>query len=311
MHILITGGSGYLGSVATPFLLSAGHQVTVIDNLYYGQSSLLGVVSHPKFNFIRGDARDERILAEVVPQVDFIIPLAAIVGAPACDREPTLAETLNLGSVQSLLKLRSPQQGIIFPTTNSGYGTTTGQMHCTEETPLDPISLYGRTKVQAEQELLEAGNVVTLRLATVFGVSSRMRLDLLVNDFTYEAVSRGYILIYEKHYKRNYVHIEDVADCFLFCLENFDKVKNEPYNFGLDEANYSKEELANLVKEQVPNFEIIFKEFGKDPDQRNYVVSNEKLRKRGFAARRSVQQGIRELIVAYQMLQVKSPFRNI
>jgi nucleoside-diphosphate-sugar epimerase len=311
MRILITGGCGYIGSVLTPTLLQAGHQVTVLDNLMYGQVGPLHIAAHPNFSFVRGDARDERLLAKLVPEADFIIPLAAIVGAPACDRDPLLAESLNLESIRSLLRLRGREQGIVYPTTNSGYGTTSGQIYCTEETPLEPISLYGRIKAQAERELLEAGNTVTLRLATVFGVSPRLRLDLLVNTFVYEAVTRGYILIYEKHYKRNYIHIQDVADCFLFCLENFDRLKGEPYNFGLDEANYSKEELAYLVKEQVPKFEPVFMEIGKDPDQRNYIVSNAKLRERGFAAQRTVRQGIRELLIAYQMLPQEGPFRNI
>lgn len=309
-RILVTGGAGYVGSVMVPMLLDAGYEVVVLDNLMYGQTSLLGLADNDKFSFVAGDARDERRLKELLPEVEAIIPLAALVGAPACDRNPLLAESLNLGAIQSLIKLRSREQVIVFPTTNSGYGTRSGDVYCTEETPLEPISLYGQTKVQAEKELLESGNAVTLRMATVFGVSPRMRLDLLVNHFVYEAVSRGYIVIYEKHFKRNYIHIRDVADCFVFCLENFERLKNEPYNLGLDEANYNKEELAELVKEQVPHFNAVFSETGTDPDQRNYIVSNAKLQKCGFRAHRTVQQGIQELIKAYKMLPSSGLFQN-
>lgn len=310
MEILVTGGAGYLGSVLVPRLLEAGHTVTVVDNLLYSQTSLLGVAGHPRFRFERGDARDEQILGVLLKKADFIIPLAALVGAPACEANTDLAVSLNLEAVRSLLRLRSPSQGVVFPTTNSGYGTTTGEIYCTEETPLNPISVYGKTKVTAEQELLDAGNAITLRLATVFGVSPRMRLDLLVNTFVHEAVTRGYLMVYEKDYKRNYVHIADVADCFLFSIENHDRMKDEAYNVGLDEANHSKEDLALLVKEQVPSFNVFFSEAGKDPDQRNYIVSNAKLRERGFVATRSVHQGITELLQAYRMLPVSGPFRN-
>lgn len=308
--LLVTGGAGYVGSVMVPALLDKGYEVTVLDNLMYGQTSLLGLADRENFNFARGDARDERQLKELLPKVDAVIPLAAIVGTPACDRDPALAESLNLGAIQSLIKLRSKEQIIVFPTTNSGYGTKSGEVYCTEETLLEPISLYGRTKIEAEKTLLDSGNAVTLRMATVFGVSPRMRTDLLVNHFVYEAVNRGYIIIYEKHFKRNYIHIRDVADCFLFCLENFDKIKDEPYNLGLDEANYNKEELSNLVKEYVPNFNVVFSEIGTDPDQRNYIVSNEKLEKAGFTACRSVRQGIPELLKAYKMMPESGLFRN-
>ncbi|MFC2007785.1 NAD-dependent epimerase/dehydratase family protein [Chloroflexota bacterium] len=309
-RILVTGGAGYVGSVMVPRLLEEGHEVIVLDNMLYGQTSLLGVAHHERFSFVRGDARDERLLRELLPQVEAIIPLAAMVGAPACDRDPILAKSLNVGAIHSLIKLRSPQQSIIFPMTNSGYGTQSGDVYCTEETPLEPISLYGQNKAQAEKELLESGNVVTLRMATIFGVSPRMRLDLLVNQFVYEALFRGYIVIYEKHFKRNYIHIRDVADCFNFCLENFELLKDEPYNLGLDEANYNKEELANLIKIYLPKLNIIFSDIGTDPDQRNYIVSNAKLQERGFTAHRGVEQGIQELIKAYQMLPTSGVNQN-
>lgn len=309
-RVLVTGGAGYVGSVMVPMLLDAGYQVIALDSMMYGQTGLLGVADCERFSFVRGDARDEQLLGELLSQVEAIIPLAALVGAPACDRNPILAESLNLGAIRSLIKLRSSEQIIIFPTTNSGYGTRTGDVYCTEETPLEPISLYGQTKVQAEKELLESGNAITLRMATVFGVSPRMRLDLLVNHFVYEAIHSGYIVIYEKHFKRNYIHIRDVADCFIFCLENFERLKNEPYNLGLDEANYTKEELTNLVRKSVPSFNIVFSDIGTDPDQRNYIVANSKLQKRGFTARRGVEQGISELIKAYQMMPTSGLFQN-
>jgi nucleoside-diphosphate-sugar epimerase len=239
-----------------------------------------------------------------------LIPLAAVVGAPACDRDPLVARTLNLEAVRRLLALRSAQQLVVYPTTNSGYGTSTGAVFCTEETPLEPISLYGETKVQAEQAVLDSRNAITLRLATVFGMSPRMRLDLLVNHFVYAAVTDGYLVIFEKDFKRNYVHIRDVADCFLHCIAHAEAMTGRPYNLGLDSANLSKEELALKVKEQVPRFYIHFSEVGSDPDKRNYIVSNERLRQAGFEARRSLEEGIRELLKGYRMLG-RGQHRNV
>ena len=207
-------------------------------------------------------------------------------------------------------RLRSPSQLVIYPTTNSGYGTQSGDVFCTEETPLEPISLYGLTKSQAEQELLESPNVVTLRLATVFGMSPRFRLDLLVNHFTYAAATDGYVVIFEKDFKRNYVHIRDVADCFVFCIENAKRLEGKPYNVGLDAANLSKEELALKIKQYVPNFYIHFSEVGSDPDKRNYIVSNQRLREAGFEAKRSLDDGIIELLKGYRMMG-RSQFKNV
>jgi len=209
-----------------------------------------------------------------------------------------------------LLKLRSTDQLIVYPTTNSGYGTKSGNIFCTEETPLEPISLYGETKVQAEKELLDSPNTITLRLATVFGMSPRMRLDLLVNHFVYAAVTDGYLVIFEKDFKRNYVHIRDVADCFLFCVQNHARMVGRPYNVGLDSANLSKEELALKVKEFVPNFYIHFAEIGSDPDKRNYIVSNERLRQAGFEAQHTIEEGIRELLKGYRMFG-RSLMKNV
>ena len=310
MRILVTGGAGYLGSILCEHLLAAGHQVLVLDNLMYGTPALFHLCAHPGFEFERGDARDQATLAWLLKRVDAMIPLAAIVGAPACQRDPWLARSVNVEAIQLLKQLRSPSQLIIYPTTNSGYGTKSGDVYCTEDTPLEPVSLYGQTKVQAELELLDSPNVITLRLATVFGLSPRMRLDLLVNHFVYAAVADGFIVIFEKDFKRNYVHIRDVADCFLHCLRNFDRMAGRPYNVGLDAANLSKEELAFKVKAYVPNFYIHFSEIGNDPDKRNYIVSNQRLREAGFEAHRSLDEGIQELLKGYRMLG-RGLFKNV
>ncbi len=309
MKILVTGGAGYLGSILCEHLLNAGYRVTVVDRLMYQQDSLFHLCANPHFEFVCGDARDERLIQGLVKQVDAIIPLAAVVGAPACDRDPWLARSVNFEAVRLINRLRSSQQLIVFPTTNSGYGTKSGDTYCTEETPLEPISLYGQTKVEAEAELLSSPNTVTLRLATVFGMSPRMRLDLLVNHFVFAAVTDGYIVIFEKDFKRNYIHIRDVADCFIHCLKNASRMVGRPYNAGLDAANLSKEELALKVKKYVPNFYIHFAQVGSDPDKRNYVVSNRRLREAGFEARRSLENGIQELLKGYRMMG-RAPFRN-
>ena len=301
-NVLVTGGAGYIGSILCEHLLHAGFRVTVIDNLTYRQQSLFHLCAHPSFSFIYGDARVESCLKESLKIADVIIPLAALVGAPACDRDPITAQSLNLDAIRLLNRLRGSGQRIVYPTTNSGYGTRHGSLICTEETPLEPISLYGRTKVQAESELLGSRNVISLRLATVFGMSPRMRIDLLVNHFVYAAVTDRYLVIFEKQFKRNYVHIRDVADCFIHCIRNFESMTGHAYNCGLDEANYSKEELALKIKEYVPEFFIHFAEVGSDPDKRDYTVSNQRLREAGFEAGRSLDIGIPELIKGYTML---------
>jgi nucleoside-diphosphate-sugar epimerase len=310
MKILVTGASGYLGSVACEHLVDAGHEVQALDSLYYGVPSLFHLAANPRFGFTYGDARDEGTVRKLLKGVDAIIPLAALVGAPACDRDPLFATSVNLDAIRLLLRLRSKDQLVVYPTTNSGYGTQTGEVFCTEETPLEPISLYGRTKVDAEKAVLDAGNSVTLRLATVFGMSPRMRLDLLVNHFTYAALIDRYIVIFEKDFKRNYVHIRDVADGFVHVLANAEVMSGRPFNLGLDEANLSKQELAEKIQKYVPNFYVHFGEVGSDPDKRNYIVSNERLRKAGFVAKRSLDDGIQELIKGYQMLG-RGQFKNI
>jgi nucleoside-diphosphate-sugar epimerase len=309
-NILVTGGAGYIGSILCEHLLAAGHKVIVLDNLMYGQQSLFHFCSNPNFDFINRDVRNETALIPILKKVDVIIPLAAIVGAGACDKDPVLARSVNLDAIRLLNRLRSVQQMVIYPVTNSGYGTKSGDVYCTEETPMEPITLYADTKIQAEAELLGSPNVITLRLATVFGMSPRMRLDLLVNHFTFSAVTDGYIVIFEKHFKRNYIHIRDVADCFLHCIQNGNKMIGRPYNVGLDAANFSKEELALKVKEYVPHFYIHFSEIGSDPDKRNYVVSNQRLREAGFEAKRSLDEGIQELIKGYRMFG-RNPMKNV
>ncbi len=309
-HVLVTGGAGYLGSVLCEHLTGAGYQVTVIDNLMFGQHSLFHLCAVPGFDFVHGDVRDERIMRELVSKADIIIPLAALVGAPACSRNPWDAQEVNLEAIRMINRLRGPRQLVVYPTTNSGYGSKSGSVYCTEETPLEPISLYGRTKVQAERELLDSPAAITLRLATVFGMSPRMRLDLLVNHFTYAAVKDGYLVIFEKDFKRNYIHIRDVADCFLHCIANADSMVGRPYNAGLDAANLSKEELALKIKEYVPEFYIHFARIGSDPDKRNYIVSNQRLREAGFEAKRSLDDGVRELLKGYRMLG-RAPLKNV
>jgi nucleoside-diphosphate-sugar epimerase len=309
MRLLVTGGAGYLGSVLCERLLGAGYHVSVLDSLIYQQNSLFALCANPHFEFYQGDARDEVTVRKLMAQADVIIPLAAVVGAPACDRDPSFARSVNLEAIRSIKRLRSPRQLVLYPTTNSGYGTKSGDVFCTEDTALEPISLYGQTKTQAEQELLESPNAITLRLATVFGMSPRMRLDLLVNHFVYAASTDAYIVIFEKDFKRNYIHIRDVADCFVHCVEHSEQMTGRPYNVGLDAANLSKAELALKIREYVPNFYVHFSEVGSDPDKRNYIVSNQRLREAGFEATRSLDQGIQELLKGYRMM-ARNPFKN-
>jgi nucleoside-diphosphate-sugar epimerase len=309
-RVLITGGAGYVGSVLCEHLLDAGYGVTVVDSLMYNQHSLFHLCAHPGFEFVFGDVRDETLMRNLVKHADVLIPLAAVVGAVACERDQWLARSVNLEAVRLLNRLRSSSQLVVFPNTNSGYGTKSGETSCTEQTPLEPITLYGQTKVQAETELLQSSNTIALRLATVFGMAPRMRLDLLVNHFVYAAVTDGYIVIFEKDFKRNYIHIRDVADCMRYCVEHSEEMVGRAYNAGLDAANLSKEELALKIKEYVPEFFIHFAQVGTDPDKRNYIVSNRRLREAGFEARRTLDEGITELLKGYRMLG-RAPFKNV
>jgi len=311
-RVLVTGGLGYLGSILCEHLLAAGYAVKALDSLMYGvgQQGLFHLCADPAFEFVKGDVRDEELMRRLLRDADVVIHLAAIVGASACDRDPLLATTVNLDSVKLLCRLRSPHQLVIYPNTNSGYGATSGESFCTEDTPLQPISLYGRTKVEAERLLLDQPNAITLRLATVFGMSPRMRRDLLVNHFVYAAFKDRYLVLFEKDFKRNFVHVRDVADCMLHCIAHADRMRGRPYNVGLDSANLSKEELALKVKEHVPGFYIHFAPIGQDPDKRNYIVSNEKIEKTGFRPKYGLNDGIQELIKGFTILR-NSKYANV
>lgn len=306
MRILVTGGAGYLGSVLVPHLLDLGHAVTVVDSLRFGQTPLLDCCIRPDFDFVAGDCRDEGVMRPLVASADAILALAAIVGAPACDRDQAAAVSTNREAVALVSRLRSKDQRVILPVTNSGYGIGEAGVFCTEDSPLRPVSLYGRTKVEAEQILLEAGDAISFRLATVFGASPRMRLDLLVNDFVYRAVNDRSAVLFESHFKRNYVHVRDVARVFVHGLERYDDMKGRPYNVGLSDANLSKRELCQKIAEHVPGFVFFDSPIGQDPDQRDYIVSNARLESTGWRPRYSLDDGIRELVKAYRIVRQRS-----
>ncbi len=311
MRILITGGAGYIGSILTPTLLERGYAVTVLDNLLlYRQSSLLDCCQYDQFNFIRGDCRDEELVKSLIKKVDVIIPLAALVGAPLCDRDKIAAQTINQDAVQMICRLAHKDQRIVYPTTNSGYGIGETGKFCTEDSPLRPLSLYGVTKVASENAILERENSISFRLATVFGTSPRMRVDLLVNDFVYRAVTDRAVLVFEGHFKRNYIHIRDVEKAFLHALDNFEVMKGKPYNVGLEDANLSKLELCAEIQKQLPNFVYVEAAIGEDPDKRDYIVSNARLYDTGFSPDWTLQRGITELIKAFSILR-NSIYSNV
>lgn len=311
-EVLVTGGAGYIGSVFVPELLRAGHSVTVIDNFMYNQTSLFDVMYNKNLTLARGDVRDEELIKKHIAGVDTIFPLAGLVGAPVCDKYPEMAKETNLDAIKMIISLRDKtSQKIIFPNTNSGYGyMEKGTSYCDETSPLHPVSLYGELKIEAEKALLGDGEAITLRLATVFGTSPRMRIDLLMNNFVYTAVKEGSVEIFEPHFKRNYVHVRDVAKALIHSMDNFEEMKNEPYNVGLSDANLSKLELCEEIKKQIPEFSYTISE-GKDPDKRDYIVSNEKIEKTGFKPDFSIQDGIAELIKGYQIIDTKEGFSNI
>jgi nucleoside-diphosphate-sugar epimerase len=309
-NILVTGGAGYIGSVMVPRLLSLGHSVTVVDNFMYKQQSLLDCCHYEGFTVVRGDVRDESIIKPLLKKADVIIPLAAIVGAPACDRDNTAARSINTEAVRLIAKNAGKQQIIIIPNTNSGYGVGQKDKFCTEETPLNPISLYGTSKVDAEKAVLDRGNSVSLRLATVFGLSPRMRLDLMVNDFVYRAVNDRFIVIFEGHFKRNFIHIRDVAKAFIHVIDNFEKMKDHAYNVGLSDANLSKLELCDKIKEHVKGLVVMEAPVGEDADKRDYIVSNEKIEKTGFKPGFSLDMGIVELLKGFRIIK-NSQYGNV
>jgi nucleoside-diphosphate-sugar epimerase len=313
MKVLITGGAGYLGSVITGKLLNAGYEVIVLDKLIFNQVSLLSYTSNNKFKFIYGDVRNEDLLEKLCNECDVIIPLAAIVGFPACDAEPELAKQVNFQQIFNIVKFtKGKNKKILYPNTNSGYGIGIGQTECTEESPLNPISIYGSTKCSAENFLKSSTDAIIFRLATVFGVSPRMRTDLLVNDFTYKAITDKYIVVFEKNFKRNFIHIQDVANVFLFMLENYEKYKSEVFNVGLSNANLSKQELLQKIQNHVKDFAVSYNDYYEDPDKRDYIVSNAKVESTGWNPEWDLDMGIKELIMAYQMIVPKmgAEFRN-
>jgi nucleoside-diphosphate-sugar epimerase len=310
VKILVTGGAGYIGSVLVPRLLQAGHDVTVIDNFMFRQSSLADACGYKNFHVVRGDARDEALIAQHLRTADVIIPLAALVGAPLCKLDPLMTRTLNQEAVEMICRLASPAQRILMPVTNSGYGIGEQGKFCTEDSPLRPISLYGVTKVKAEEAVLARQESITFRLATVFGMSPRMRMDLLVNDFVHRAVTDRAIVIFEGHFKRNFIHIQDVARVMLYALDHFDAMKGRPYNVGLEDANLSKIELAQTIQRHVSDFVYVEAPIGEDPDKRDYIVSNARLAATGFRTQWSLDDGIAELIKGYTILR-NSVYGNV
>ncbi len=302
-NILVTGGAGYLGSTMVPDLLQLGHKVTVLDSFMYKQSSLNHVCHHPNFSVVKGDIRIEGVMAPLLKKADIVIPLAALVGAPMCSQDPVGARTINHDAIALMLKLLSKQQLVLMPTTNSAYGTGDKNNFCTEESPLNPISLYAKEKVEIEKDLMQRENAISFRLATVFGMSPRMRIDLLVNDFTYRAVHDRFVVLFESSFKRNYVHVRDVSRVFQHAIVSFDKMKGQIYNVGLSDANVSKKELCERIQKQVQDFVFLDAPVGKDPDQRNYIVSNAKIEATGFQPIHSLDLGISDLIKGYTMIK--------
>ena len=308
--ILITGGAGYIGSTLVPDLLSKNYNVTVVDNFMYKQTSLASSIRPKNFSLVFGDVRDESLMKSLTAKADVVIPLAAIVGAPACDKDPIAAQTINKDSILSLLKNISSNQQIIMPTTNSAYGSGDKNNFCDESSPLNPLSLYAKDKVVVEESLMQHENSTSFRLATVFGISPRMRLDLLVNNFAYRAIADGFVVVFEGHFKRNYIHVLDVVQAFNLALEHPDKFKGEIFNVGLSEANISKLELCEEIQKIIPSFTYLEAALGKDPDQRNYVVSNEKIEAQGFSPQVTLSAGLKELIKGLKMFDHKQ-FTNI
>lgn len=308
--ILVTGGAGYLGSILVPELLVIGHKVTVLDNFMYRQNSLAQLCANPHFEVVKGDSRDDSAMRPLLAKADVIIPLAALVGAPLCAADPIAATSTNRDAIAMMTKMLSSDQRIIMPITNSGYGIGEKDKFCTEETPLRPVSLYGRDKVAAEQIVLAHDESISLRLATVFGMAPRMRIDLLVNDFVYRAVRDRFVVLFEAHFKRNFIHIRDVARAFIHALDNFESLHGGPYNVGLSDANLSKAELCDRIKSHIPEFNYLEAPVGEDLDKRDYVVSNEKIEATGFRPIYSLDDGIRELIKGYRMIS-NSVYGNV
>jgi nucleoside-diphosphate-sugar epimerase len=301
--VLVTGGAGYIGSILVPELLSKGFKVIVYDNFMYRQFSLGHICHHPNLTLTKGDIRVKSDLLPYLKKSDIIIPLAAYVGAPICKKDPVGAESTNKTSTIDMFHELSPSQILIMPTTNSAYGSGDANNYCDENSPLNPISDYAKHKVIVEKELLQRENSISFRLATVFGISPRMRIDLLVNDFTWRAYSDRFVILFEAHFKRNYIHVRDVVRAFLHGIDHFEQMKGQIYNVGLSSANISKMDLCIEIKKQIPDFTFIEAQVGEDPDKRNYIVSNDKIEKTGFIPNYDLKFGINELIKGYQMIQ--------
>ncbi|QDV33628.1 UDP-glucose 4-epimerase [Tautonia plasticadhaerens] len=309
MRILVTGGAGYVGSTLVPALLEQGHRVRVLDNLRFGGHGLLPCCQNRFFELQKGDACDPKDVEKAIDGVDAIIHLAAIVGYPACKKEPQLAQAINVGSTRLLLEKRSKDQKVLFASTGSIYGSIPDYV-CNENTPRAPITLYGETKAQAEQLVLDSGNGIAYRFATAFGVSNRMRLDLMPNDFTYQAVKNRNLIVYEGGFKRTFVHVRDMARSFIFALERWDEVKDDVYNVGHESMNFTKEDVARKIMEHV-DYYLHFAEVGSDADQRNYEVSYEKIRAKGFETTIDLDRGIAELVQAAKLIEWSNPFSNV
>lgn len=305
--ILVTGGAGYIGTSLIPKLLEEGHEVTVFDNLMYGGNQLLPFFRNANFHFVMGDITIKNQFEDVVENKDIIIHLAAIVGFPACQNNPELATNVNVGGTKNLIEILKPEQVVLYGSTGSNYGKVTDI--CTEETPLNPLSIYGETKTKAEQMLMDRGNTTAYRFATAFGISSRLRLDLLINDFINKCLRDKYLVVYEKNYMRTFIHVSDIAESFIFAINNLDKITDNVYNVGDDSMNYSKEEICNMVGSKTGAF-IHYEEIGTDADQRNYIVSYDKIKKLGFKVKISVEDGIDETVKALEVVDFQNPYIN-
>ncbi len=306
--VLVTGGAGYVGSLIVPMLLNEGYAVRVLDNLMYRQHTLFGHFINKKFTFVRGDVRNEAALREALNGVNYIVHLAAIVGEPACKRDPEFCYEVNLRATELLNNLRVPEQKLIFASTGSVYGKIEGM--CVEDSPANPVSDYGISKLKAEEAIRQKPNYIIYRFATAFGLSPRPRLDLLINDFVYRALKQRVNIVYEAHFKRSFIHTYDMARSFLFAVKNFENLKDQVYNVGSEEMNFTKEEIAKKIKEHVPHH-LHFADYGTDPDQRNYEVSYAKIRDKGFETTINLEDGIAELVKGYQAIQIHNPFSNV
>ena len=309
MKVLITGGAGYIGTSLTPLLLKKGYHVKAIDNLSFGGEALIPFFSYPNYSFQKGDIRDVSSMKQALDGIDCIIHLAGIVGYPACRKYPKESREINLDANRLLLDLASKEQLILYASTGSTYGELIGEL-CTETTPLNPLTDYGKQKMEAEEMIMNRGNAVSFRFATAYGVSPRLRLDLLINDFTFKAVKDKTLIVYEKHFMRTFIHVRDMARSFLFALEHFDTMKDEVYNVGDNAQNFSKEKICFMIREKIEYY-LHFAEIGKDLDQRNYMVSYKKISDLGFQCNTSVSEGIDELLKVAEVVEIKSPFSNV